>query len=87
MGGSIRLQLTEKFALGVRGDFGGFGIGSASNKTWNFLGGVFYRFSEGFELKVGYNIYDIDYDNGSGFEEFGFDAKMDGPKLGLTYHF
>jgi hypothetical protein len=87
VGGKIILRLTEKLGIAVRGDFGGFGVGSASTKTWNFTAGFGYRFTDSFELRAGYHIFDIDYINGSGSDGFGMDGKLDGPKLGLTYHF
>lgn len=87
VGGCIILKWHEKVACYIRADIGGFGIGSASTKTWNFLGGFGYLLSEKYTLKVGYRIYDIDYSNGSGADEFGLDGKLQGPQIGLTYHF
>ncbi|MCK5255224.1 MAG: hypothetical protein KAQ81_04315 [Deltaproteobacteria bacterium] len=87
IGAQVLLQLTEKLHCGVRGDFGGFGVGSASTKTWNFAGAIGYRFSERYAIRLGYHIYDIDYSNGSGTDGFGLDGKLDGPKLGIMYHF
>jgi hypothetical protein len=68
-------------------DFGGFGIGSASDLTWNLWTVVDYRLTERFSLKLGYRIYDLDYSRGSGRNEFGFDGQMTGPVLGLTVRF
>ena len=87
IGSSIRLQITEKIGCGLRWDFGGFGIGSASTKTWKLAAGIGYRFSERYQLRLGYEIYDIDYSNGSGNDEFGIDGRLYGPKIGLMYHF
>ena len=49
----------------------GFSIGSATDLTWNLYAGVDWRFSPSFDLKLGYRLLDIDYDNGSGSDEFG----------------
>ena len=87
IGSSILLQLTEKLSCGLRWDFGGFGIGSASTKTWKLATAIGYRFSERYQLRLGYEIYDIDYSNGSGNDEFGIDGRLYGPKVGLMYHF
>ena len=87
IGGRFLFHLTDKVTCTVRGNIGGFGVGSASNKTWNFMTGLGYRFSKKYTLKLGYRIYDIDYNNGSGSDEFGIDGKFDGPWLGLSYHF
>ena len=87
IGSSILLQITKKVSCGLRWDFGGFGIGSASTKTWKLATGLGYRFSERYQLRLGYEIYDIDYSNGSGNDEFGLDGRLYGPKIGLMYHF
>ena len=87
IGGRFAFHLTDKVTCIVRGNIGGFGVGSASKKTWKFMTGFGYRFSKKYTLKLGYQIYDIDYNNGSGSDEFGLDGKFDGPWLGLSYHF
>ena len=87
IGSLILLQFTEKVSCGLRWDFGGFGIGSASTKTWNLAAAVGYRFSKRYQIRLGYQIYDIDYSNGSGNDEFGLDGRLYGPKIGLMYHF
>ncbi len=87
VGGRLRYDLTEKLAAGVRADFGGFGIGSASKLTWNLVAGIDWQFKENMSLKLGYRVYDVDYSRHSGTDEFGFDAKMQGPIIGLTMRF
>jgi opacity protein-like surface antigen len=87
VGGRLRWDIDEKLATVVRFDFGGFGIGEGSNLTWNLLAGIDYQLSKNMSLKAGYRIFDIDYDSGSGSNEFGLDAQFRGPILGLTYSF
>ena len=87
IGSRITLQITEKVSSSIRCDFGGFGIGSASTKTWNLAAAIGYRFSKRYQLGLGYQIYDIDYSNGSGNDKFGLDGRLYGPKIGLMYHF
>jgi opacity protein-like surface antigen len=87
VGGRITLALSEKWNLLARGDVGGFGIGSASDLTWNLLIGARYRFSQRASLVGGYRIFDIDYERGSGANEFAFDAQLDGPQIGVTIYF
>ena len=79
--------MTKNLAAGVRVDFGGFGIGSASKLTWNFLAGVDWQFKENMSLKLGYKISDMDYEGGSGSDKIGFDGKIQGPMIGLTILF
>ena len=87
IGSRIVLQITKKVSGSIRWDFGGFGIGSASTKTWNLAAAIGYRFSKRYQLGLGYQIYDTDYSNGSGNDKFGFDGRLYGPKIGLMYHF
>ena len=55
--------------------------------TWNVLVTLDYRFSQHFSGKLGYRIFSMDYERGSGPNEFGFNAKLSGPMLGLTFRF
>ncbi|MCP4262201.1 MAG: autotransporter outer membrane beta-barrel domain-containing protein [Planctomycetes bacterium] len=87
VGGRILWDLNDKMTINVRGDFGGFGIGSASKLTWNLVTGIDYKLSENTSLQAGYRILDIDYSRGSGSNKFGLDAQTKGPILGLTILF
>jgi len=87
VGGRVRWDLNDKMAIGLRGDFGGFGIGSASKLTWNLVTGIDYKLSENTSLQAGYRILDIDYSRGSGSNKFGLDARTEGPILGMTILF
>jgi len=87
IGMRFRLGLSDRLRLESRFDFGGFGVGSASKLTWNAIVGIDYRIKENMSLKLGYRIYDIDYSNGSGFNKFGFDAKIHGPTIGVAFRF
>jgi opacity protein-like surface antigen len=87
IGGRLRWDLNEKLAAAVRFDFGGFDIGDGSNLTWNLVAGIDYKLKENMSLKAGYRIFDLDYDSGSGSNEFGIDAQFRGPIFGLTILF
>ena len=87
IGARIICDLTDKVSLNVRGDAGGFGIGSASRLTWNFIAGIDYKLSKNVSLDAGYRILDIDYSRGSGSDKFAADAKIEGPVLGMTILF
>ena len=75
------------WSLNVRGDAGGFGIGSASDLTWQILGGVDYKLSKNMILNAGYRYVELDYSRGSGSNEFGIDLRAQGPYMGLTILF
>jgi opacity protein-like surface antigen len=87
VGGRIRWDLNDKLAMDIRGDAGGFGIGSASDLLWQVAFGVDYRLSKNKTLNVGYRIVDLDYSRGSGSNEFGVDLRAEGPFIGMTILF
>jgi len=81
IGGRFQLGLSERWSLSLRGDVGGFGVGS--DLTWNVTALLGYRLSETTTLAIGYRHLDIDYANGN----FEFDAQFSGPYLGLSFRF
>jgi hypothetical protein len=81
VGGRFLLTLSKRITIGVRGDVGGFGVGS--DLTWNLVGSVQYQVSRRVALEGGYRAMDIDYAQGSG----GLDVLMHGPLLGAVFRF
>ncbi|NCF29883.1 MAG: hypothetical protein GWP69_21100 [Gammaproteobacteria bacterium] len=66
-----------------RADVGGGG----SDLVWNvsLLGD--YRFKNWGSVFAGYRVLDYDYSSGSGASRFVFDTRLQGPLLGLAFHF
>ena len=87
VGGRLVWDLNDKIAFNVRADAGGFGIGNASDLTWQVVGGMDYKFSKNWILNVGYRYVDLDYSHGSGDDKFGIRLKAYGPVIGLTILF
>lgn len=75
-------NFAEKWATRLRGDIGGFGIGS--DLTWNAVGLVDFKPWKHVGLFGGYRVLYQDYSTGSGNRKFAFDAYMHGPVLGLN---
>jgi len=69
----------------LRGDVGGFGVGSEF--SWQGIARVDWQCSENFALNVGYRYVDVDYEDGSGTDEFRYDVATSGPMVGLTFGF
>jgi hypothetical protein len=79
--------LSDEFT--VRGDIGGFGIGSQF--TWHVLAtynsylgthaGIAY---DGY---LGYKALSVDYDEGTGTGRYEFDVIQQGPVVGITGRF
>ncbi len=86
IGGRAMIDLTDKWSLGITGDIGGFGIGTASDLTWELLGGFEYRFNQRVAGQFGYKYYDIDYSWGSGSSEFGMDGNIHGLYMALMFN-
>jgi opacity protein-like surface antigen len=81
VGARYRSTLSDKWDFGVRGDIGGFGIGS--DFSWKLAATFSYQMSRRWYLGLGYRYFDIDYDKG----DFGFDGSMSGPLVGFAYGF
>jgi hypothetical protein len=85
VGGRVLLALSRQASFVVRGDVGGFGVGS--ELTWNVVGNFLYQVSRTVYLSVGYRALDMDYEQGSGISRFKFDMRLHGPVLGAVFRF
>ncbi len=83
VGGRVRAQLSDDVFLVVRGDVGGFGIGSASDLTWQVEAVIRVLLSDRASLVAGYRVLDIDLDR----SKLQYDVQMHGPMLGLLFEF
>jgi hypothetical protein len=86
-GARVLVDLTEKLSLAVRGDIGGFGVGSSSQFTWNTSAIFGYHFSPMISAWLGYKALGVDYESGSLHRKFKFDVIMYGPIVGLGIQF
>lgn len=84
VGGRIIFPLARGLYVNLRGDVGGFGLGSEF--TWQGVGALSWRISN-FSLSAGYRIWDVDYKSGSGENLFRYDVTTKGPGVGFTVHF
>jgi opacity protein-like surface antigen len=83
VGARLRLAVSKPLAFVVRGDAGGFGVGS--DLTWNLVATLQYQTSPKVTLAIGYRLLDIDYDSGSGTDRFVYDVLTHGPILGVAF--
>ena len=67
--------------LSLRGDIGGFGVGS--DLSWNAVGAASWAFAENWSAVLAYRLLDVDYDHNA----FKYNVRTDGPALGLMYTF
>jgi hypothetical protein len=87
VGARTNIKINDAWDLNVRGDVGGFGIGTSSDRAWRATGLVRYQPWERTAIFAGWNHLDIDWDRGSGASEAVFDMRFSGPILGFTYDF
>lgn len=83
------IALTDSLDGFVRGDIGGFGIGTSSRFAWNLTAGFEYACIShpGWSALLGYRIFDVDQVKYSGAERFVFDVRLHGPFMALAYRF
>ena len=88
LGLRLRHQFTPSQNLMVRGDVGGFGLGSQF--TWQAAAVYSYQWRfDGYALAalVGYRALGVTYSEGSGTSTAGIDAVLHGPLVGVSLRF
>lgn len=88
VGAVTEMGLTDKLSFRVRGDVGGFGVGS--DITLNGVGLLGYKvrpFGLDGTLAAGYRALYQDYTDGSGRNKFTCNMTLHGPVLGLAVTF
>lgn len=87
IGAKLGIQMNDAIAFWLRGDYAGFGVGGETDYSWNILGGMDWWVGYNTSLQLGYRFYEINYQNGSGNNAFGFQESFNGPFLSATVHF
>lgn len=90
VGGQALAQVSPGTSVFVRGDVGGFGIGSSSLHSWNLATGISTAGICGSDLFLGYRLLDVDQSLSGGAGSplgFGVDQLIHGPVMGLTFQF
>ena len=80
----MRLPDSGKWLLQLRGDIGGFGVGS--DLTWQIQAYGGYRFSDLFQVTAGYRALSIDYEKGTDQDRFLYDVTTFGPVVRLGFN-
>lgn len=86
IGARANWVFNETWNLVLRGDMSGFGV-SGEDLSWSITALAGYKIGEQTTLRFGYRVYDIDYSDGSGADEFALDVTQHGPFIGLSYRF
>jgi hypothetical protein len=89
IGAQLRYTVAPGHELFLRGDIGGFGVGS--DFSWQAVGGYGFDFGtyQGitFSGVIGYRALSVDYTQGEGRRRYEFDIVQHGPILGLSMRF
>jgi len=81
LGARFRVNLKKGLFVNLKGDVGGFGVGS--QQTWQIYTGVGKEFKKKYSALFGYRYLQVDYKNGG----FLFDNHMDGLLVGFDIRF
>jgi len=86
IGARVRYAVAPGHELFLRGDIGGFGVGS--DFSWQAIGGYGFDFGNysgiTFSGVIGYRALSVDYAQGEGRRRYEFDMLQHGPILGLS---
>ena len=85
VGANLNLPLGKGFSFNVRGDIGGFGVGS--DFAWQVFPYLSWQFAQWGALQAGYRWLYMSYEAGSGASRFKYDMLNQGPQLGVTFTF
>ncbi len=83
VGGEINLPFAEKFSANLRGDIGGFGVGS--DLSWQAFPYLGWQFTDWGGIQLGYRWLYMDYEDSE--KGFSYSVMTQGPQLGLTASF
>jgi hypothetical protein len=89
IGARVRYAVAPGHELFLRGDIGGFGVGS--DFSWQAIGGYGFDFGTyngiTFSGVIGYRALSVDYTQGEGRRRYEFDMLVHGPILGVSMRF
>jgi len=85
VGGRLTTGFDFPLRLELRSDWGGFGVGSATDLTWKFFGAAHYRPDPALEFFAGYRITDIKSQHQTGTSGTALDGRISGPVVGITF--
>ncbi len=83
VGARITWIMSRIWSFDVRGNVGGFGLGSGSELTWMVMPEVNLHISDSFIVNLGYRNYDVRTEKETGSEPTQFDGRVYGTFLGV----
>lgn len=85
VGASYTRPFADQWSVTLRGDIGGFGVGS--DFAWQGLATLRWQASERTGVLFAYRYVDMDYEDGSDAGYFKYDMTLAGPAMGVVFTF
>lgn len=85
VGARTNIRFNENWYAELRGGVGGFG--ASSTYTWDAMALIGYNFWKNATVLAGYRAVGLDYESGSGRNNFKANATLHGPVVGLAFTF
>lgn len=85
IGARYTIPFADSWSLNLRGDIGGFGVGS--DFAWQAMATLRWQATERLGVLGAYRYFDMDYEDGSGAGRFKYDMTISGPVLGIAFTF
>ena len=85
IGAQYAWPFADQWSLNLRGDVGGFGVGS--DFAWQAIATLRWQFSPRTGVGLAYRHLDMDYEDGKGADRFLYDVVTSGPALGIVFTF
>jgi hypothetical protein len=85
IGAQYAWPFADQWSLNLRGDIGGFGVGS--DFAWQAIATLRWQFSPRTGVALAYRHLDMDYEDGNGDGRFLYDVATSGPALGVIFTF
>jgi hypothetical protein len=84
LGARYSYEFLDNLGVRLRADAGGFGLGGSF--SWHLNPAVYYKIRK-LNVELGYTFMDVEYSEGTGNDEFNYNALTQGIWLGFAYHF
>ena len=85
VGLQYHVPFADHWRFNLRGDIGGFGIGS--DLTWQLLTTLHWQANDTIGVVAGYRVISFDYEDGKGSNYERYDLTEQGPLVGMTISF
>jgi opacity protein-like surface antigen len=83
--GDFPLVFADRWSVNLKGDVGGFGVGS--DLAWQVIVALRWRMNDNWDFSAGYRYMQVDYKDEGGNGIVVYDMATQGPGIAATWHF